>query len=47
MIALLSAASVAGNTDLSAPPRFDGAGYSVLGEALATGRGYRFPAPAR
>ena len=29
------------NTDLAAPPRFDGAGYAVLGEALATGRGYR------
>src|SRR5947209_6133128 len=41
MIALLAAVSLAGNTDLNAPPRFDGAGYAVLGEALATGRGYR------
>lgn len=29
------------NTRLNAPPRFDGAGYAVLGEALATGQGYR------
>ncbi len=33
--------SVGLNGDLSAPPRFDGAGYAVLGEALASGRGYR------
>jgi hypothetical protein len=41
---LLTAASallVALNTDLSSPPRFDGAGYAVLGESLAEGRGYR------
>jgi hypothetical protein len=41
VLALLSGAMLAGNTDLKAPPRFDGAGYAVLGEALATGRGYR------
>ncbi|HMB08813.1 MAG TPA: glycosyltransferase family 39 protein, partial [Isosphaeraceae bacterium] len=41
IVALLSAVSLGGNTDLNAPPRFDGAGYAVLGEALATGRGYR------
>jgi len=29
------------NTDLHAVPRFDGAGCAVLGEALASGRGYR------
>src|SRR5258707_8858372 len=39
--AVASAASVGLNTELSAPPRFDGAGYAVLGEALAEGRGYR------
>jgi hypothetical protein len=33
--------SVGLNAELSAPPRFDGAGYAVLGEALAEGRGYR------
>ena len=36
-LAVVAAASVALNTDLSAPPRFDGAGYAVLGEALASG----------
>jgi len=41
VIALCSAVSLAGNTCLLAPPRFDGAGYAVLAEALATGRGYR------
>jgi hypothetical protein len=41
LLAIVSAASVGLNTDLQAPPRFDGAGYAVLGEALATGRGYR------
>ena len=29
------------NTGLHAPPRFDGAGYALLGEALASGNGYR------
>jgi Dolichyl-phosphate-mannose-protein mannosyltransferase len=32
--------SVWRNTDFSAPPRFDGAGYALLGKAIATGRGY-------
>src|SRR5579863_7207697 len=41
LLAIVAAASVGLNTDLQAPPRFDGAGYAVLGEALATGRGYR------
>jgi hypothetical protein len=41
VLAAIAAASVGLNTDLTAPPRFDGAGYAVLGEALATGRGYR------
>ena len=36
-----SAALVVLNTDFVSPPRFDGAGYAVLGDALATGRGYR------
>ena len=40
-LAVVAAASVGLNTDLSAPPRFDGAGYAVLGEALASGAGYR------
>ncbi len=40
VLAVASASSVALNTDLMASPRFDGAGYSVLGEALASGRGY-------
>ncbi len=29
------------NTDFSAPPRFDGAGYMILAESLSTGLGYR------
>jgi Dolichyl-phosphate-mannose-protein mannosyltransferase len=28
------------NANFLAPPRFDGAGYAVLGQSLATGRGY-------
>ena len=35
------AASVGLNMDLWAVPRFDGAGYAVLGQALTTGQGYR------
>jgi hypothetical protein len=49
-IALCSAGSLAGNTSLGAPPRFDGAGYAMLAEALATGQGYRdiaLPEPTR
>jgi hypothetical protein len=41
LLAVVSAASVGLNTDLHAPPRFDGAGYALLAEALASGRGYR------
>src|SRR4051794_39630023 len=41
VIAVVSAASIGGSTDVGAPPRFDGAGYAVLGAALSTGRGYR------
>ena len=41
LLAAVSVASVGLNTDLTAPPRFDGAGYAILGEALASGRGYR------
>jgi Dolichyl-phosphate-mannose-protein mannosyltransferase len=40
VIAGVSAAMVVANTNFLAPPRFDGAGYAVLGESLATGRGY-------
>src|SRR5437660_572393 len=41
LLAAASMVSIGLNTDLAAAPRFDGAGYAVLGEALATGRGYR------
>jgi hypothetical protein len=41
LLSIVSGASIGLNTDFHAPPRFDGAGYAVLGEALATGRGYR------
>jgi hypothetical protein len=41
LLALAAAVSVGLSTDLASPPRFDGAGYAVLGEALASGRGYR------
>jgi hypothetical protein len=41
VLALLSVVLIAANTDLEATPRFDGAGYAVLGKALATGQGYR------
>ena len=50
IIALCSAGSLAGNTCLQASPRFDGAGYAMLADALATGRGYRdvaLPEPTR
>ena len=50
VIALCSIGSLAGNTSLWAPPRFDGAGYAMLAEALATGEGYRdvaLPEPTR
>jgi Dolichyl-phosphate-mannose-protein mannosyltransferase len=41
LIALIAAAAAARTTDVHAPPRFDGAGYAVLAEALQTGQGYR------
>jgi len=50
LIALCSALSLAGNTSLQEPPRFDGAGYAMLAESLATGQGYRdiaLPEPTR
>ena len=50
VIALCSAISLAGNTRLQEPPRFDGAGYAMLAYALATGQGYRdiaLPEPSR
>lgn len=40
-IAVIASLMVAGNSSLSAPPRFDGAGYAVLAWALAQGHGYR------
>ena len=40
ILAAVATASTALNADLQSTPRFDGAGYAVLGEALATGRGY-------
>ena len=41
LLAIVAAVAIGGNSDIDAPPRFDGAGYAVLGEALRTGRGYR------
>src|SRR5262245_32322808 len=41
LIAATSALAVGGNTDWSAPPRYDGAGYAVLARALLEGQGYR------
>jgi hypothetical protein len=41
LLTVTTAASVAQSTDWSSPPRFDGAGYAVLGESLASGHGYR------
>jgi hypothetical protein len=40
-VAALALGSIAAQTRLDAPPRFDGAGYAVLAEALRTGQGYR------
>jgi Dolichyl-phosphate-mannose-protein mannosyltransferase len=40
ILAVVTLGSVWRNTDFSAPPRFDGAGYAVLAHAIATGRGY-------
>ncbi|MGE3822360.1 MAG: glycosyltransferase family 39 protein, partial [Isosphaeraceae bacterium] len=41
VIGLVAGLTAARATDLDAPPRFDGAGYSVLADALAHGQGYR------
>jgi hypothetical protein len=41
ILASLTLAALARNTRLDAPPRFDGAGYSVLARSLASGQGYR------
>lgn len=41
LVAAVSAISIAGNMSLTSPPRFDGAGYAILGEAIRTGQGYR------
>src|SRR5262245_9832594 len=41
LIAATSALAVGGNTDWSAPPRYDGAGYAVLARSLLEGQGYR------
>ncbi len=50
ILVVVSTLSIAGNTDVNAPPRFDGAGYAMLAEALAKGQGYReiaLPIPTR
>lgn len=41
ILAAVAAAAIGWNTDFQAPPRFDGAGYAVLAEALRSGAGYR------
>jgi hypothetical protein len=41
LVAAVSGAFVAGNAVWSAPPRFDGAGYTILAQALLSGQGYR------
>ena len=41
LLTVIAAVSVSLNMDMSAVPRFDGAGYAVLGQALGAGRGYR------
>jgi Dolichyl-phosphate-mannose-protein mannosyltransferase len=40
-LALVATVSIGMNMDIWAVPRFDGAGYAVLGKALTTGHGYR------
>ena len=40
LIALVAAISIGVGLDLSSPPRFDGAGYSVLALSLLSGKGY-------
>ena len=41
LVALAAAASLGWATNWNAPPRFDGAGYVILGRAIFEGRGYR------
>jgi hypothetical protein len=41
LIAAVAAISASWDADLHAPPRFDGAGYAILAQALGTGQGYR------
>ncbi len=41
VVAVVAALSVGLNADLHSPPRYDGAGYSVLALSLIQGRGYR------
>ena len=41
LIATAAAVSIVGGMDVSSPPRFDGAGYSVLALSLLSGQGYR------
>lgn len=41
VLAAIAGAGVLANTRLESPPRFDEAGYAVLGRALAAGEGYR------
>ena len=40
-ILIVAALSVGLNADVQEPPRYDGAGYSVLALSLVSGRGYR------
>jgi hypothetical protein len=40
-VTLVAAIALGLAMDFHAPPRYDGAGYAVLGEAIRTGRGYR------
>jgi hypothetical protein len=41
VVAGLAAVLIGLSTDLQSPPRYDGAGYSVLGLSILSGRGYR------
>lgn len=41
LLAAVTLAALAASTNLYTPPRFDGAGYSVLALSLLTGQGYR------
>lgn len=41
LIALVAAVGVIAGTSLNEPPRFDGAGYAMLGRSILGGHGYR------